>query len=74
MAICLSKEWKSIIGETLAHEGGHVLYEVMYPQILLEFYHSNPEVKRDGHSGGNPSGESADYFENRFRINKKANK
>ena len=67
--VSLNYKGREFAGKTLAHEGGHIIHDVNHPEALWGFYMNNPDVKRNGHDGGNPSGMMADYYENRYEEN-----
>jgi RHS repeat-associated protein len=56
-------------GETLAHEGGHVLHNVPNMQTYLNWRQRNPN--EDGHAKGDPSGERAYHEQDIYNKNKK---
>ncbi|HLP96409.1 MAG TPA: RHS repeat-associated core domain-containing protein [Saprospiraceae bacterium] len=59
-------------GETLAHEGGHVLYNVPNLATYLLWRKANPN--KDGHAKGDPSGERAFKEQGIYLKNKKLKK
>lgn len=60
---------KSNPGKTLAHEGGHAIYEVQFPNAVQAFYKETGTTPNGGHEPGNPSGNYADECENKFVEN-----
>ena len=71
MLISLSHKYRDVAGKVLAHEGGHVLFDVKYPHILAAFYSLHPSAERNGHDQDNPSGKMANAYENRYEENRR---
>ena len=71
MLVSLSHKYRDVAGKVLAHEGGHVLFDVKLPHVLNGFYSSHPSAKRNGHDQDNPSGKWANAYENRYEENRR---
>ena len=71
MLISLSHKYRDVAGKVLAHEGGHVLFDVKFPHVLAAFYSLHPSAERNGHDQDNPSGKMANAYENRYEENRR---
>ena len=71
MLVSLSHKYRDVAGKVLAHEGGHVLYDVRFPHVLAAFYSANPPAKMNGHDQNNPSGTWADAYEKNYEENRR---
>ena len=71
VVISLSDKFKSVLGKTLAHEGGHAIFNVTNPDAVLRFMSEHPTAIQDGHDQGNPSGLFADKCESEYSQRKK---
>ena len=69
--ISLSHKFRSTMGATLAHEGGHVIHDVTRPEDVFKFWKEHPNAKNDGHDQGNPSGQYADQCEREYLQRRK---
>ena len=65
MLVSLSHKYRDVAGKVLAHEGGHVLFDVKYPSFSSAFYKEHPTNKKTGHEPGNASGLMANEYERR---------
>ena len=74
MLISLSHKYRDVAGKVLAHEGGHVLFDVKLPYVLAAFYSLHPSAERNGHDQDNPSGISAKEYEDRYEENRRRTK
>ena len=64
--ISLSYKFRSVLGKTLAHEGGHTIHDVTNPDAVFKFFKEHPTAIQDGHDQGNPSGLFANQCENAY--------
>ena len=71
VVISLSYKFRSVLGKTLAHEGGHTIHDVINPNAVFRFLLEHPTAKQDGHDQGNPSGLFANQCENEYCQRKK---
>ncbi len=74
MLISLSHKYRDVAGKVLAHEGGHVLFDVKFPHVLAAFYSLHPSAERNGHDQDNPSGICAKKYEDRYEENRRRTK
>ncbi len=58
-------------GFVLAHEAGHTVFNVTKWSFYFSWLTANPGISKDGHGGGNPSGEQAVAEEHRYTDNRK---
>ena len=71
VSITLSHNYKWLSGKILAHEGGHVLWDVRHPTSVINFYALFPTQNKNGHESGNNSGLVANYYEDGYVENRK---
>ena len=71
VSISLSYKFRNSIGKTLAHEGGHAIFDVTKPGDVFKFRATHPDAINDGHDQGNPSGKFAIQCENEYCQRKK---